>query len=58
MDLATETLFEIYKKQTTIFSPTYMNYQCHDDDVYYDFDYRDHDDNGFGHSYDDYFDNV
>ena len=29
----------------------------HDDDIYYDLDYQDHDDSGNGSSYDDYSDN-
>lgn len=30
----------------------------HDDDIYYDLDYQDHDDSGNGSSYDDYSDNY
>lgn len=36
----------------------YSDYQCHDDEMYYDADYSDHDDSGSGSSYDDYSDNA
>lgn len=53
-----ENLYEQYISDNPDDWQEYSEVGYHDDEIYYDVDYSDHDDNGCGSSYDDYSDNA